>query len=212
MRTAVSQLPYTASLAVVIATGIGHGAWTGRWKSSPDRAASEARPGRVPAALGPWRGEPLAFDRREVERSGVDGCVARRYVDEESGESLTMLLVSGAPGPVAVHTPDVCYAGAGYEEVSAPSHREIRPEGSSRGADFLVAEYRKRDVAQPCYLRVYWAWSRGGAWAAPPNPRVAFATASILYKVYVVRELSAPGEARDEDPAIDFIARFADRF
>lgn len=212
MSTTVSKLASAASLAVVIATGIGHGAWTGRWKPSPNRAAAEARLNHLPATLGSWRGEPLSFDRREIERSGVHACVARRYVDEVSGDSLTMLLVSGPPGPVAVHTPDVCYAGAGYEEVSAPSHYEIPPRRSSHGAELIVADYRMRGVAQPSYLRVYWAWSTGGDWVAPSNPRVTYATAPILYKLYVVRELFALGEAREEDPAVNFIESFAERF
>jgi hypothetical protein len=212
MNKAVVKLSSAMSLAVVIATGIAHGAWTGRWKPSPNRAAAQARLSRIPTTLGTWRGESLAFDRRDLERSGVDGCVARRYVDDESGDSLTMLLVSGAPGPIAVHTPDICYTGAGYEEVSAPSHLEIQPRRSSRGAELFAADYRSRDVAQPRYLRVYWAWSRGGAWTAPSNPRVTFATAPVLYKIYVVRELFALGEARDDDSAIDFLASFADMF
>ena len=48
----------------------------------------------------------------------------------------TALILCGRPGPVSIHTPDVCYRGLGYEPTGSPSRWDSRVEagGEHRSA------------------------------------------------------------------------------
>jgi hypothetical protein len=66
-------------------------------------------------------------------------------------------------------------------------------------------DFQKQDVAAPSLLRVFLAWGHGGAWAAPGNPRIAYAGKPYVYKLYVVRELPKAGESLEADPIAGFL-------
>src|SRR5690348_2531079 len=118
MGRTIAQL---VALAVVVASGVAHGLWTGRWGQPHQLEPAVARLGRVPAAVGDWEGRELPLNRQTLAVAEVAGHVSRRYQNSRTGESVLMLLVCGRPGPISVHTPDVCYEGAGYAARTAPA-------------------------------------------------------------------------------------------
>ena len=59
----------------------------------------------------------------------------------------------------------------------------------------------------PVQLHIFWAWSATGDWQAPDNPRLTFARAPLLYKLYVLREGTTDGERLEEDSCKEFIKR-----
>jgi hypothetical protein len=88
------------------------GLWTGRWGSSRALQDAVARLDEVPLTLGEaWDGQPEELSDQEVAVAEIDGYVRWRYVNRRTGAVVSMLLVCGRSGPVAAHTPDVCYAG-----------------------------------------------------------------------------------------------------
>lgn len=189
--------------ATVLASAAMAGLWTGRWGSSRALEDAVARLDNVPLTLGDaWDGQPEELRDREVAVAEVDGYVRRRYVHRRTGAVVSMLLVCGRPGPVSAHSPEVCYAGAGYGPAIAPRQYE-GPEGTR--SRFQVMDFQKQDVAAPTLLRVFLAWGYGGAWSSPANPRVAFAGKPYLYKLYVVREMPRAGESVNEDPIGGFL-------
>ena len=113
-----------------------------------------------------------------------------------------MLLVCGKGGPISVHTPDVCYAGAGYRQ-TAPQARLTAGESA-----LWAAPFEKPDVLTPQRLTVVWAWSHDGKeWVAPDNPRSVCAWQPALYKLYVVHTL--PPAATGADAVVqDFVTDF----
>src|SRR5262249_40202823 len=118
------------------------------------------------------------------------------------GHSVAVFLGCGRPGPLSVHTPDVCYPGAGYELAGTPIKCRI---DAAPPADFWAAKFEQEGVAVPGGLRIFWAWSPGTNWQAPENPRLSFARFPILYKLYAIRE-AAPGAGRlDDDPATELL-------
>src|SRR5262249_10183186 len=139
---------------------------------------------------------------REVAIGELEGYLSRRYVHRRTGVAVSALLVCGRPGPISVHTPEVCYAGAGYAQVGAPRAYE-GPAGSP--SRVRVPDFEKRNVATPTLLRICLAWGSGGEWSAPANPRWAFAGRPWLYKFYVVREMTRAGEPLEGDPAGELI-------
>jgi hypothetical protein len=197
---------------ILVAIGLVHGSWTDRWAaSSAVVRAAAGRLERLPWTIGDWEGRVGTLDRRELERTGAAGILSRRYVHEATGDRVTVLLMCGRPGPMSIHTPEVCYTGAGYQACAGPVRRLVPrgdAAGPSAGVDqFWVADFQVPDALIPERIRVLYAWSRGSGWSAPENPRLALASARILYKLYVVSELG-PGEGGEgHRPADEFLGR-----
>lgn len=199
-------LPALLALPLLIATGYLHGSWTDRWAPSRSVGEAAARLARVPEVIGGWRGESAQMDAKVVAMAGIDGYVMRRYVDPEAGTAVSVLLVCGRPGPIAAHTPEVCYGGAGYEALTETAHQAVRVGGAAPPADFFTAVFGKTRAAAPESLRIFWSWNGGEGWETSDHPRLRFARHGALYKLYVVRELGARGRLpADADPALDFV-------
>ncbi len=198
-------LPALAAIPLVLAYGAAEGVWTHRWL--PDRAADEAaaRLARVPLAVGDWQAEEQRLDERQVQKAEVTGHLLRHYTHKGTGAALSVLMVCGRPGPVSVHTPDVCYGGAGYALTAPATRHTVR---ASPPAAFWVGNFRKVGAPFPEHLRIFWAWSAGGDWTAPDNPRIAFGRAAALYKLYVVRPITDVNEAPEKDVGADFLRQF----
>lgn len=174
-----------AAFVLLILSGLVHGRLTDRWGTSDALADAVDRLHRVPLSIGDWHGQDVAMDRRQIERAGIQGHLSRVYRNARDGRELTMLLVCGRPGPIAVHTPDVCYKGAGYEAESEPVAEDLGVADGGH-AWFLGACFDKVGAAVPERLDIRWAWNARGAWEVPSNPRVAFATYPSLYKLYMI--------------------------
>jgi hypothetical protein len=196
-------LPVVAALALVLACGLVGGRWAARGSKPLEVEAAVARLDRIPEVIGDWRGRPaMALDRRVLAMAEIAGYVSRRYEDRRSGAAVSLLVVCGRPGPIAVHTPDICYPGAGFAAVGPPAPQAIGP------AEFQVAIFGKPAAAVPTYLRVFWswkAWGGGRRWQTPGNPRLVFAPAAALYKLYVVREMASAREPMAADPGREFL-------
>jgi hypothetical protein len=194
-----------AALAIIVSAGITQGRWTGRWSASDDLKRRAEEIARVPVNVGDWKGQDLPLDRRTQEAAGIAGYVMRRYVNRR-GEGVTALLVCGRPGPIAAHTPEVCYPGSGFGS-TAPRVRLTVGDGPERD-EVWAADFGNEDSALQKNLRVFYAWTTDGTWTASETPRRGFAGAPTLYKLYVIREMgSKKGPARD-DPALAFLGRF----
>jgi hypothetical protein len=152
--------------------------------------------------LGEWQGRAREFDASGL--GPIAGCLTRHYVNQRTGVGVTMSLVCGRPGPVAIHTPDVCYAASGYEAENsttfAPSLGPTLP-----AAEFKTAQFVRTKAAEQTNLRVIWSWNAGGAWTVSDSPRFAFARQPVLYKLHLVRELASPNEPLADDPCIEFM-------
>jgi hypothetical protein len=139
-----------------------------------------------------------------LEASQAAGVLRRQYVNRQTGATLTLMLLVGRPGPVAVHTPDVCYRNSGYAQIGPDV---VAPVPGVDGAGFRVLRLKK-DAAVPIDLRIWYSWAATGQWEAPDNPRVHFARSPVLYKLYVIRELPRADEAPGDDPAPEFLRAF----
>lgn len=195
-------LPSLVALLIVLAAGAVHGMWTGRWARSQALDERVAALARVPNEFGGWRGEDMKLDGRTIEAAGIAGYLMRTYRDPR-GEVVQVLIVCGRPGPISVHTPEVCYAGAGYIQTSEAA-RTVPVEASKGMPDeFWALDFQKPGPTGPDRLRIYYAWSTGSNWVAADNPRVEFAGAPALYKMYLVR----PAPAADRDATLDSFAQ-----
>jgi len=198
--------PATALIAV-LASGVVHGLLTDRWKPALEPAKQAARLPLVPLVLGDWVGQDIETDGRQV--GPVAGYLHRRYLNRQTGVGVTIYLVCGRPGPVCIHTPDVCYTATGHEIVS--QERLTLPPDVGEG-EFLTAKLRRSSSTEEQRLRIFWSWSDGNAWTVPDSPRLAFARQPVLFKLYLLREegsgLLAQSDKADSlmnDPCLDLM-------
>src|SRR5438128_962489 len=152
-------LLFLAAFPLLAAVGIVEGLWTNRRGPSADLEAATARLDDVPLTAGAWEGQALELDRQQVVQAGVHGYLMRRYVHRETGNALTVLIVCGRHGPVSIHTPDVCYNGAGFAVVDGPARESLAAEALTPVPEFWSARFRKLKDAQAEQLRIRWAWS-----------------------------------------------------
>ena len=191
-----------AGVAVLAASGLAHGLWVGRWQPSSAIEQAVAALDRLPREVGDWTGKDVEADPKTFEKAGAARAVVRAYEHKATGRVVSLMLVCGGPGRIAVHTPDICYAGAGYKMAGPAVRQTVAAEAAEGGAEFWTGRFAKPGAAGGD-LRIFWGWrAPGGAWAAPDNPRWTFAGAGALFKMYLVRETAAPDEKLEEDPAL----------
>jgi hypothetical protein len=205
IRSLKQALPLPAAFGVVLLTVVLHGLWTDRWVVAGAVEESVARLDRLPERLGDWEGSPLEMSAHEVALAGGAGHLARVYRNRVSGESVTVILLCGRPGPLSVHTPDVCYRGLGYLPTAQPVAWTPPAAGS---AEFFTAKFRKDGPDGARFLRILWAWGADGAWQAPANPRLTFAQQPALYKLYLVRSMAREDESLKTGACVDFLREF----
>jgi hypothetical protein len=196
------------AVAIVAVSGVVHGLHTDRWGQRAEVADRAAAIDRVPMIIGDWDGRPVAIDPRVLEAAGAAGHVSRRYVNRSNGDAVSVVLLCGRPGPISVHTPDVCYQSAGRSMLGQQARKLVdytTSNGVKRSAEFFSAEFRKQSVTTTSSMHVFWTWNAGRSWSAPDNPRLKFAAAPALYKLYVSRESAQATASPEPDLGLEFL-------
>jgi len=196
----------SAAVVLIVGAGLLCGAWTNRWHTSPALAALGARFESVPMVIGDWNGMNVELPPKDRAMAGAVACLARRYSSPSRGASVSVLLFGGLPGNISVHTPDVCYPGAGYT-LDSFSVLQRRDSPDDHRSEFRTAVAR-RGGTSPSVLRILWAWNASKGWSAPEEPRWAFSDARALCKLYVVRETAGVVVDAGDDPCNDFLSVF----
>lgn len=120
-------IPALTASALVIVCGVVHGFWTDRWQGQPvETADAAARMDALPLEIGDWSGAVLEV--KQPRAGDVAGTIQRRYQNLRTGEEVSVYMVCGRPGPVSIHTPEVCYAASGFV-VGAKSRVAVREHG-----------------------------------------------------------------------------------
>ncbi len=192
---------------LILSSGYLHGLWTNRWGSSAQLEAAIARMSSIPITIGDWQGHPETLSETETQAAGIDGYCARRYENRQNGQAITVLLMCGRPGPLAVHTPDGCYHGAGFQTAAQPAKEVHKFTPGPAASEFWGATFQKGDSGGPKQLRILWSWNAGGNWLASDDPRLTFAHAPALYKLYLVQPLTSAQEGHDEEVRNAFLAQ-----
>ena len=204
-RTIVVSL----ACAMLVATGVVHGVWTDRWSAQTDLHEAAAGLQKLPLNLGGWQGSD--FETERDPKSGMAGVIARRYVHAKDGKIVTILLGCGRSGPVCTHTPDVCYAGNGYE-VEKPRRFRMPSIAGQAAQEFWSARFVRERASGRTHLRIFWAWHGTDTWKIADNPRLSFAGEPMLYKLYVVREMTQPDEPLESDACVEFMQELLPAF
>jgi hypothetical protein len=195
----MKPLACLAVLALVVCGALVNGAVTQRWSVFTPNEELTERLHALEVRFEDWHPREVPTEMPLNERSTA---TSRRY-DAHGGRVAVVSFISGIPGSVATHTPDVCYPGSGYKVLRGMRKEPFAlPDG--RACVSYVADFERKTQTKVDRVRVRWAWTTDGAWIAPDNPRWQFAgqlRAPVLYKVYVATPL--PETDGDESPEDD---------
>jgi hypothetical protein len=183
-----------AVLTLTLLTGVAHGVLTARWSGGRDSALVIPD---LSAVMGDW---VASDDETDKDDPGMIH-FTRRYTHSKTGRSFLILLTVGHPGLTAVHTPEYCYRGSGYDQ-AGPVERRSANVKNGPSAAFFTTQFEKKSAAGTEQLRVFWAWSDGRGWEAPGWPRCHYLSRSSVFKLYVVAG-GLPDVTPGRDPALD---------
>lgn len=192
-------------LIFLLAGAAVHGAITQRFSAfAPDSTRRERIHG-LAVSFEDCESTPIEHDVPLKERSLA---TSRRYLSKANGFAATTSIISGVPGAVATHTPDVCYTASGYTMTRNPK-RQMITLANGASATYLFADFEKSKATQVERVRVRWAWSIDGTWDAPDYARFKFLKSPELYKLYVVTVLPAESDTPDDPPAVTAFVKAA---
>lgn len=194
-------LATTAALSLIAVCGVVHGMRSDRWQTSQALEDAMARVARVPAEVGDWKSESIEGDALAFKQAGAQAYWTRLYTNARKRQTVLAILMCGRAGRMSVHTPEVCYRGAGYELYDKPAPTPLRGESAEELGVFNTARFVKGTGAGGT-LRLYWSWNGGAGWQAPSSPRWEFRGRPFLYKLYVSQELTSINEP---DAAADLL-------
>ena len=168
---------------MTVFSGVLRGKIDYRWGVSDELVAASQRVDAIPTSLGDW----VAKEKEQLSDAAVKmlrstGDFAGSFVNP-ANELISMVFLVGPAGPLAIHTPDVCYGSNNYSTFEAKRKKTIvDSEGNEH--EFSVITFQENKAGNRL-LRVYYAWNYKGDWVAPAMPRTAFAGVPMLYKIQV---------------------------
>ncbi len=195
-------------LVSTVVAGIVHSQMTNSWKLSPvSRVAGERLAGVLPKDFGNWR-----FDHQNEFPPEVLNIleqpvyVSRVYQHVQTGDTVTVAVIVGNTGPVAVHTPEICYSSRDYTVAGDRTKQAIvAADGRQHQLWRLELEANQADALP---LTVLYGWTTGTQWEATERPRYAFGGLSHLYKLQVAAILPERRGDPEFDPVQEFLAGF----
>jgi EpsI family protein len=148
----------------------------------------------IPTTLGPWKGKDTALDPLIARATGADQIVTRRYVNQDTGAAIDLIMEYGPAVEMYVHSPEVCYPAAGYAQVAGPDSRPIKVGKTE--APFRSLVYSKGEGAPGELQEVYYSWWYGNRWNPSIGVQKYFERIPSMYKIHLARHVTA-SEKRD---------------
>ena len=186
------QLLFPGLFAIVFTiTAFLHGQLVGRWVPLPPIQEYTQRLSKIPPQIGEWSATEAPLDDPDsLASAGINAFFSKIYQHSRTGEQVSVLIVCGRPGPISVHTPDVCYRGAGYVPITEPAliDRKLSAEQAVKLWKMSFSPPSSRLGSAP--LEIEWTWISNTGMQSPANARLAFASSPALYKIYLIREQS----------------------
>lgn len=186
-------LSWLLAAALTIVSGLAFGWLDARWADTPDLAAIGSKLENLPDQCGDWtlvEHQGLADNARELLRCYGD--TVRVYVNAKSGSRLTVAVLFGPRGPIAVHTPEICYSGQGVEQQAPRQRIELTSGGVEH--QLWQTNFLSKVDGQP-ELEVFYAWSDGGSWQAAERPR--YWLTDRLYKIQLAGPPPSDGQTSE---------------
>ncbi|RIK71622.1 MAG: hypothetical protein DCC67_20190 [Planctomycetota bacterium] len=205
------SVPWTwgAGLLLVVSAGAAYGHYTHRWGPPRDLTAAASHLKTLPKTIGDWQlQEESEIGPGVIQMLQCAGYVNRAYVNVKSGESVSMALIVGPPGPIAVHTPEICYSSRNYTLIGGREVGRVADQAKQSHTYWKTTFESKSVFAER--LRVCYAWSDGVRWNASTSPRFEYAASPLLFKMQIAGLAGAKDEAIDKTPPAMFLKALLD--
>src|SRR5512140_3244808 len=111
MRALVTALAVVLVAGLTIFSGYLQGRLRNRWGTPADLVAAAKLLEATPTEFGRWKLEKQTPLSENVARLlECAGYISGNYVDQATGEVVSVVVLLGPPGPISVHTPEICYS------------------------------------------------------------------------------------------------------
>jgi len=210
MKPVSKKLAIAALLTCVatVATGWVQGRLSNRWGEPADLATAGEQLSQVPTRVGEWQMQSSRpFDDEVLKLLRCAGHFTRVYKNMLTGETVTVALLVGPPGPTAVHTPEICYSSRGQTIAERP--KPISTHRADAADETLWRMVFVANSAEQNRFSVVYGWcGADGQWRAAKKPRYEYGGAPLLYKIQLVGALPE----RDGLDSSDACQRFLQDF
>jgi hypothetical protein len=201
------------ALSIVLLTGLTlvsggmHGWMSHRWGLPPATRIAAEKLVEFPDRFGSWQLQSAEEMTEETANTlECAGYFVRAYANQDTGESVRVAVLLGPAGPIAVHTPEICYSSRAYA-IREERQRVTIQNSDGSDEEFWALTFRSNDL-DASLLRVCYAWSTGGPWSAPEDARFTFAGSPYLYKIQLASELAPGTDLQTSDPCERFLQDF----
>lgn len=167
----------------------------------------------IPLEIGPWKGNEDKLDEYIARKTGSTDNIARRYVNEQTGAVLEVLMLYGPAAEMGYHSPLACYPMAGFEQVGGGDVRPIDFElgGQKRTVGFRHLVFQRGEGGLAERQQVYYVWKYSDTYAMDLGQPSVFGRLPGMFKIQIGRGLarteSPDGRANAGNPCEDFLSR-----
>ncbi|MCS7466778.1 EpsI family protein [Stieleria sp. ICT_E10.1] len=187
-----------ALLVLTLLSGVVHGVLDGRWAIEQDKEATGAALKELPKKLGEWTlVEDGDLDEKSLQMLRCYGSFRNVYRHELTKTLVHVAVMYGPRGPIAVHTPEVCYSSEGTKQTRDRLVETV--ETPNQRNQFWSVEFTRNNDPSSKF-EVWYGWSSGDEWVAAEHPR--FWLTDDLYKI----QLSGPSIESSFNPCQSFLA------
>ena len=154
----------------------------GRWAHSENLVETGAKLSQLPATCGDWE----LVEKQELATRVQPNFYAATVQKSDSiaikatGTVVTIAVLFGPRGPIAVHRPEICYSSVGTKQIGVRKKKTVFVDSAKQR--FWQAQF-SQDKSKTATLDVWYGWSDGDDWVAAENPR--FWMTSNLYKLQI---------------------------
>lgn len=167
----------------------------------------------IPMEIGPWKGKEDKLDEYIARKTGSTDNIARRYVNENTGAVLEVLMLYGPAAEMGYHSPLACYPMAGFKQVGGGDVRPIDFEldGQKRDVGFRHLVFQRGEGGLAERQQVYYIWKYSDTYAMDLGQPSIFGRLPGMFKIQIGRSLapteSPDGRANAGNPCEDFLIR-----
>jgi hypothetical protein len=160
----------------------------------------------LPANIGTWQ---MVGDKKVaapiLDTLQCAGYVNRQYVDRRTGSEIHLAIYLGPSGPIAVHTPEICFSSQAYSIEQPRQAAEIVDSAGGKHTFWYTTFSSTNAIAEQ--LRVYYGWSADEKWQASESPRFEFAGKPLLFKLQISSYVPPGERGTGKDPCQMFLER-----
>jgi hypothetical protein len=191
----------SAVILLTVVSAVVAGRLSNRWGVSATAQKAAARLLETPQNVGDWIDpEELALSPVAQDVLEHPTYLERRYV--RGSDVVVVAVLVGAPGPIAVHTPEICYSSREY--VIKEDRKRVQFDFGRHSLWSTLFQSRSLDAP---LCQVVYGWSDGGQWTAPEDARWKNIGKSHLYKIQAAA-YSGSAERQPDEVCQEFLEAF----